>query len=153
MGVGRTLRGGFHGSTTAGRHARTHQFAVGWVRQRTTPQSLRCEVLITSVYLIRRYSGSCETVSDKLQAESSKMRNSGADSYGGTGWPDRRRARVAPKARLWPGRRARYPALYPSAWYPVDTVGPRAAEYIWLQTTHGLARVDRLDVEIRATKT
>jgi hypothetical protein len=81
------------------------------------------------------------------------MRNSGAESYGGTGWPDRRRARVAPKARLWPGRRARYPALYSSAWYPVYPAGPRVAEYIWLQTTHGLTRVRRLDVEIRAIET
>jgi hypothetical protein len=81
------------------------------------------------------------------------MRNSGANSYGGTGWPDRRRARVAPKARLWPGRRACYPGLYLSAWYPVYTAGPRDAEYIWLQTTHGLTRVHRLDVEIRAINT
>jgi hypothetical protein len=81
------------------------------------------------------------------------MRNSGANSYGGTGWPDRRRARVAPKARLWPGRRTCYPGLYLSAWYPVHTAGPRDAEYIWLQTAHGLTRVHRLDVEIRAIKT
>ena len=73
------------------------------------------------------------------------MRNSGAESYGGIGWPDRRRARVAPKARLWPGRRACYPALYSSAWYPVYTAGPSAAEYIWLQTTRGLTRVHRLE--------
>jgi hypothetical protein len=78
------------------------------------------------------------------------MRNSGAESYGGTGWPDRRRARIAPKARLWPGRQTGYPALYPSAWYPLYTEGPRAAEYIWLRTAHGLTRVRRLDVELRA---
>jgi hypothetical protein len=78
------------------------------------------------------------------------MRNSGADSYGGIGWPDRRRARDAAKARLWPGRLARYPALYPSAWYSLSTKGPRAAEYIWLRTTHGLTRVHRLDLEVRA---
>jgi hypothetical protein len=29
------------------------------------------------------------------------------------------------------------------------TAGLRAAEYIWLQATHGLTRVHRLDVEIR----
>jgi hypothetical protein len=76
------------------------------------------------------------------------MRNSGAYSYGGLGWPDRRRGRVAPKARLWPGRETSYPALYPLAWYLLYTAGPRAAEYIWIQTAHGLTQVHRLDVEI-----
>jgi hypothetical protein len=81
------------------------------------------------------------------------MRNSGADSYGGIGWPDRRRAWVAPKARVWLGRRKSYPALSPSAWYPVYTAAPRTAEYIWLQTAHGLTRVHRQDVEIQAITT
>jgi hypothetical protein len=78
------------------------------------------------------------------------MRNSGANSYGGTGWPDRRRARSAAKARVWPGRLGFYPALYPSAWYTLYTEAPRTAEYLWLRTAHGLTRVRRLDVEVRA---
>jgi hypothetical protein len=79
------------------------------------------------------------------------MRNSDAYSYGGNGRPERRRARLAPKARLWPGRQGFYPSLYPWAWYTISPGGPRDAEYVWLQTAHGLTRVHRPDVEVRAT--
>jgi hypothetical protein len=77
------------------------------------------------------------------------MRTSNEVSYGGLGWPDRRRPRNAPRARLWVGSRGRYPALYPSTWYPLHDSGPRDATYLWLQTAHGMIRVERRDVEIR----
>jgi hypothetical protein len=80
------------------------------------------------------------------------MRASGEVSYGGPGWPDRRRLRSAPRARLWPGRRDCYPALYPSAWYAVYGAAPRDARYLWLRTAHGLIRVKRQDVELYAAE-
>ena len=58
------------------------------------------------------------------------MRASDELSYGGQGWPDRCRPRSAPRARLWPGSRGRYPALYPSAWYPVYLLAPRDPGYL-----------------------
>jgi hypothetical protein len=76
------------------------------------------------------------------------MRASGEGSYGGLGWPDRRRPRDAPRARLWAGGRGRYPGLYPSIWYLVYDSVPRDARYLWLQTAHGMTRVERRDVEI-----
>jgi hypothetical protein len=78
------------------------------------------------------------------------MRGSGEGSYGGLGWPDRRRLASAPRARLWPGSRGRYPALYPSAWYVVYGAAPRDARYLWLRTAHGLIRVERQDVELHS---
>ena len=80
------------------------------------------------------------------------MRNSDAESYGGMGRPDRRGAQQAPQARVYPGRQRHYPALNPRSWYPLAEV-PREAEYVRLQTAHGLMRVRRLDVEVRATAT
>lgn len=73
-----------------------------------------------------------------------------AQDYAETGRPDRRRPRTAPQARLWPGRQAFYPALYPWAWYRLYAEAPRNAEHLWLETAHGLTRVCRADVELRA---
>ena len=78
------------------------------------------------------------------------MRGSGEGSYGGLGWPDRRRLRSDPRARLWPGSRGRYPALHPAAWYPVYLLAPRDSRFLWLRTARGLTRVERRDVELCA---
>ena len=63
---------------------------------------------------------------------------------------ERRRARHAPKAKLWPDRLKWYPALYPAAWYAVYTAVPPDPRFVWLRTAHGLTRVSRSDVEVRA---
>jgi hypothetical protein len=80
------------------------------------------------------------------------MRTSDAHSYGGLGRPDRRRPRKTPRARLWPGHRLQYPALSPSAWYPVYAEAPRIATHVWLRTAHGLIRVERAHVEVQAAE-
>lgn len=65
--------------------------------------------------------------------------------------PDRRRVRMAPKGRLWPGWRGCYPALLPDPWYPLHTASDPDPEYVWLQTAHGMTRVQRVHVELRGT--
>lgn len=63
--------------------------------------------------------------------------------------PDRRRARISPKGKLWPGRVALYPPLLPHAWYPLHTAGGSDPVFVWLETAHGMVRVLRADVELR----
>jgi hypothetical protein len=63
--------------------------------------------------------------------------------------PERRRARIGPKAKLWPGSVGRYPALQPHAWYPMHITAGSDPAFVWLQTAHGMTRVHRVDVEIR----
>ena len=62
--------------------------------------------------------------------------------------PERRRARVNPKGKLWPGSGARYPALQPQAWYPIHITAGCDPAFVWLQTAQGLTRVHRVDVEL-----
>ena len=65
--------------------------------------------------------------------------------------PDRRRARINPVAKLWPGRLGFYPTLLPQMWYALHTAGSPQPLDVWLETAHGLTRVKRVDVEIRGT--
>lgn len=62
---------------------------------------------------------------------------------------DRRVSRVAPRARLRPGWLGFYPTLLPEAWYPLHTASGSHATYVWLETSHGITRVQRSDVEVR----
>src|SRR5215210_7439607 len=61
---------------------------------------------------------------------------------------DKRRARLAPRARVWPSRIGKYPALLPTMWYPLLTSAEPDPQHVWLQTSRGLTRVDRVDVEL-----
>lgn len=63
--------------------------------------------------------------------------------------PERRRARLAPRGKLWPGRLTLYPALLPHPWYPLQTAVEPHPTYVWLRTAHGMTRVRRSDVELR----
>ncbi len=63
--------------------------------------------------------------------------------------PDRRISRVAPRARLRPGWLGYYPTLRPEVWYPLHTAQANLPLYVWLETSHGLTRVQRTDLEIR----
>ena len=63
--------------------------------------------------------------------------------------PDRRVSRQAPRARLRPGWLGFYPTLLPENWYPLHTGGGNHASYLWLETSHGITRVQRSDVEVR----
>jgi hypothetical protein len=63
--------------------------------------------------------------------------------------PDRRVSRQAPRARLRPGWLGFYPSLLPEMWYPLHTGGGNHASYLWLETSHGITRVQRSDVEVR----
>jgi hypothetical protein len=62
---------------------------------------------------------------------------------------DRRVSRVAPQARLRPGWLGFYPTILPDAWYPLHTAHGNYPTYIWLETSHGIIRVQRSDVELR----
>lgn len=61
---------------------------------------------------------------------------------------DRRVSRVAPHARLRPGWLGFYPSIVPDAWYPLHTAQGNSSTYVWLETSHGIIRVQRTDVEI-----
>jgi hypothetical protein len=63
--------------------------------------------------------------------------------------PERRRARVNPRAKLLPGSMGRYPALQPRAWYPMYITAGAHPAFVWLQTAHGPTRVHRVDVELQ----
>jgi hypothetical protein len=65
------------------------------------------------------------------------------------GRADRRRERLHPIAKLWPGTLGFYPSLLPQKWYELHTSAPPDPHYVWLETAHGLRRVKRLDVELR----
>jgi len=62
---------------------------------------------------------------------------------------DRRLSRVAPQARLRPGWLGFYPTILPDAWYPLHTAHGNYPTYVWLETSHGIIRVQRSDVELR----
>jgi hypothetical protein len=63
--------------------------------------------------------------------------------------PDRRVSRVAPQARLRPGWLGFYPTIRPDAWYPLHTTHDNHPVYLWLETSNGITRVQRSDVEVR----
>jgi hypothetical protein len=63
--------------------------------------------------------------------------------------PDRRASRVAPQARLRPGWLGFYPTILPDKWYPLHTADGNHPVYVWLETSHGITRVQRGDVEVR----
>jgi hypothetical protein len=62
--------------------------------------------------------------------------------------PERRISRAAPRARLRPGWLGFYPTLLPDTWYPLYTGGGNHPSYLWLETSHGITRVQRSDVEV-----
>jgi hypothetical protein len=62
---------------------------------------------------------------------------------------DRRLSRAAPEARLRPGWLGFYPTILPEAWYPLHTAHGNYPAYVWLETSHGIIRVQRSDVELR----
>jgi hypothetical protein len=62
---------------------------------------------------------------------------------------DRRVSRVAPQARLRPGWLGFYPTILPDAWYPLHIAHGNYPTYVWLETSHGIIRVQRSDVEVR----
>lgn len=64
--------------------------------------------------------------------------------------PDRRISREAPRARLRPGWLGFYPTLLPEQWYPLHTEGENHPSYLWLETSHGITRVQRSDVEVKS---
>ena len=63
--------------------------------------------------------------------------------------PDRRVSRVAPQARLRPGWLGFYPTILPDAWYPLYIAHGNHSTYVWLETSYGITRVQRSDVELR----
>ena len=63
--------------------------------------------------------------------------------------PDRRVSRLAPQARLRPGWLGFYPTILPGSWYPLYAAHGSHSAYVWLETTHGITRVQRTDVEFR----
>lgn len=63
--------------------------------------------------------------------------------------PDRRRARIEPRGKLWPGRIVFYPGLLPHPWYRLHTEGGSDQRYVWFETAYGLTRVQRADAEIQ----
>ena len=63
--------------------------------------------------------------------------------------PDRRVSRVAPRGRLRQGWLGFYPTIRPEVWYPLHTEQRNHPIYIWLETSHGITRVQRTDVELR----
>jgi hypothetical protein len=63
-------------------------------------------------------------------------------------FPDRRISRAAPRARLRPGWLGFYPTLLPDTWYPLHTAASNHASYLWLETSHGITRVQRSDVDL-----
>ena len=65
--------------------------------------------------------------------------------------PDRRVSRVAPQGRLRPGWLGFYPTIQPGVWYSLYTEHGNHAAYVWLETSHGITRVQRDDVELRDT--
>jgi hypothetical protein len=62
---------------------------------------------------------------------------------------DRRVSRVAPQARLRQGWLGFYPTLLPETWYPLHTGHGNHPVYVWLETSHGITRVQRGDLDIR----
>jgi hypothetical protein len=62
---------------------------------------------------------------------------------------DRRVSRLAPQGRLRPGWLGFYPTILPDSWYPLHTAHGNHPAYVWLETTHGITRVQRSDVELR----
>jgi hypothetical protein len=63
--------------------------------------------------------------------------------------PERRISRVSPRARLRPGWLGFYPTILPDVWYPLYTDHGNHPVYVWLETSHGIVRVQRTDVELR----
>jgi hypothetical protein len=61
---------------------------------------------------------------------------------------DRRISRAAPQARLRPGWLGFYPTLLPDTWYALHAESGSHASYLWLETSHGITRVQRSDVEV-----
>lgn len=62
---------------------------------------------------------------------------------------DRRISRVAPQARLRPGWLGFYPTILPDVWYSLHETSGNHPTYMWLETGHGITRVQRSDVEVR----
>jgi hypothetical protein len=62
---------------------------------------------------------------------------------------ERRVSRAAPIGRLRPGWLGFYPMLLPEVWYPLHTALGNDPVYVWLETSHGITRVQRSDVELR----
>ena len=56
---------------------------------------------------------------------------------------------MAPQARLRPGWLGFYPTILPETWYPLYTGQGNQSTYVWLESSHGITRVHRVDVEIR----
>jgi hypothetical protein len=63
--------------------------------------------------------------------------------------PERRISRVSPQARLRPGWLGFYPTILPDVWYRLYTDHGNHPVYLWLETSHGIVRVQRSDVELR----
>ena len=62
---------------------------------------------------------------------------------------DRRNSRVAPQGRLRQGWLGFYPTILPEVWYPLHAAQGNHPIYVWLETSHGITRVQRTDVELR----
>lgn len=62
---------------------------------------------------------------------------------------ERRISRTSPLARLRPGWLGFYPTILPDVWYRLHTASGSHPSYVWLETTHGITRVQRADVEFR----
>lgn len=62
---------------------------------------------------------------------------------------DRRVSRVAPQARLRQGWLGFYPTLLPDTWYRLHAGHGNHPAYVWLETSHGITRVQRGDLDIR----
>ncbi len=58
-------------------------------------------------------------------------------------------SRVAPQARLRPGWLGFYPTILPDTWYRLSAAQGSQPAYLWLETSFGITRVQRADVEIR----
>jgi hypothetical protein len=63
--------------------------------------------------------------------------------------PERRVSRDAPRARLRAGWLGFYPTLLPDTWYALHTEGGNHPSYLWLETSHGITRVQRSDLEVK----
>ena len=63
--------------------------------------------------------------------------------------PERRVSRVAPRGRLRQGWLGFYPTILPDVWYRLYTTEGNQPAYVWLETSHGIIRVQRTDVELQ----
>ena len=56
---------------------------------------------------------------------------------------------MAPQARLRPGWLGFYPTILPDVWYSLHTNQGNHPVYVYLETSHGITRVQRTDLEFR----